>query len=108
MLGKTVTFSASECDSCPLREQCTSAKLGTGRSVSIAENEPLQKKLRQMSKTKSGRDQFRERVPVEHRLAHIGQRQGKTARYRGVRKNLFDLRRAATIQNLEITQRKAA
>jgi len=61
-----------------------------------------------MSDTKRGRQRFRERVPVEHRLAHIGQRQGRKARYRGTRKNLFDLRRAATIQNLETTQRKAA
>jgi hypothetical protein len=44
----------------------------------------------------------------EHRLAHIGQRQGPRARYVGIRKNLFDLRRAAAIQNLETTQRNAA
>jgi hypothetical protein len=29
-------------------------------------------------------------------------------RYRGVRKNLFDLRRAAAIHNLETVQRKVA
>jgi hypothetical protein len=34
--------------------------------------------------------------------------QGRRARYRGVRKNLFDLRRACAIQNLETIQRKAA
>jgi hypothetical protein len=34
-------------------------------------------------------------------LARIANRKGRVARYRGVRKNLFDLRRAATIQNLE-------
>jgi hypothetical protein len=38
---------------------------------------------------------------VEHALAHIAARKGDQARYRGTRKNLFDLRRAATIQNLE-------
>jgi len=35
-------------------------------------------------------------------------RQGRRARYRGVRKNLFDLRRASAIQNLEAIQRKVA
>jgi len=39
-------------------------------------------------------------------LAHISQRQGRRARYLGLRKNLFDLRRAAAIQNLETIQRE--
>lgn len=38
----------------------------------------------------------------------ISQRQGRRARYRGVRRNLFDLRRAAALQNLEAIQRKIA
>jgi hypothetical protein len=46
-----------------------------------------------------------ERVQVEHALAHVAARKGDTARYVGVRKNLFDLRRAATIQNLEAVHR---
>jgi hypothetical protein len=56
--------------------------------------------------TSRGRERVRERVAVEHRLAHIGRRQGKRARYRGVRKNLFDVRRAALIQNLETIHRR--
>lgn len=107
-LGQTIYFDADTCDNCGLRPQCTTAKPGTGRSVAIATDEPRQEKLRRMIRTKSGRRRFRERVPVEHRLAHISQRQGNRARYRGVRKNLYDLRRAAAIQNLEAAQRKAA
>ena len=38
-------------------------------------------------------------------FAHIAARKGEQARYRGTRRNLFDLRRAATIQNLEGLQR---
>lgn len=105
VLGETVMFPASACDACPLRSQCTTAAEGKGRSVHIAEDEARQKKLRAMAKTKSGRQRFRERVAVEHRLAHIGQRQGPQARYIGTRKNLYDLRRAAVIQNLETAQR---
>lgn len=107
-LGRTVEFNAAVCDQCLLRPHCTTAAPGHGRSVSIAADEPLQKRLREKIKTRAGRDQFRERVPVEHRLAHIGQRQGVRARYFGVRRNLYDLRRAALIQNLETAQRKAA
>lgn len=108
-LGQTIYFGDDgACNQCVLRSQCTSAKYWRGRSVLIAEDEPRQEKLRRKMQTKAGRQLFRERVPVEHRLAHIGQRQGNVARYNGVRKNLYDLRRAALIQNLEITQRKAA
>jgi hypothetical protein len=35
-------------------------------------------------------------------LAHIGHRQGDRARYCGQRKNLFDLRRCAVVQNLHV------
>jgi hypothetical protein len=91
-----------------LRSQCTTANPGHGRSVGIGEDERLQQRLRKSAQSPSGRQRFRERVCVEHRLAHLGYRQGRRARYRGVRKNLFDTRRAAAIQNLETAQRKVA
>ncbi len=43
----------------------------------------------------------RDRAGVEHRLAHLANRQGPRARYLGVRKNTFDLCRLAVVQNLE-------
>ena len=106
--GQTVKFDPDTCAACRLRSACTKAHKEHGRSVSIAHDERLQKKLREAAKTKSGRQRFCERVPVEHRLAHIGQRQGNDARYWGTRKNVYDLRRAAIIQNLETAQRKAS
>jgi hypothetical protein len=108
VFGKTVKFDSDDCALCPLRDTCTDAAEGRGRTVSIAENERFQHRMRKMSKTKGGRQGFRERVKVEHRLAHISQRQGNRARYCGTRSNLYDLRRAATIQNLETAQRHAA
>jgi hypothetical protein len=106
--GHPVTFPSHVCDACRLRGACTKARKGNGRSVSIAQDERLQKRLRDKAKTRAGREEFRERVPVEHRLAHISRRQGNNARYRGTRKNLFDLRRAASIQNLETAHRLAS
>ena len=41
----------------------------------------------------------------EHTLAHVGQWQGRRARYRGIRKNLFDLRRCAVVHNLHVLAR---
>ena len=103
--GSTVEFNPDFCDHCPVREQCTSAEMGHGRSVSISENERLQKRLRKLQTTKTGREQLRRRTGIEHRLAHIARRQGRRARYIGARKNTFDLRRASAIQNLETIQR---
>jgi Transposase DDE domain/Transposase domain (DUF772) len=113
-VGTTVEFDPDICDHCPLRRQCTTAELGHGRTVAIAENEVLQQRLRKQLQTSAGRAALRERTTIEHKLAHISQRQGNHARYVGVRKNTFDLRRASAIQNLEtlhrseIESRKAA
>jgi hypothetical protein len=107
-LGQTVEFEPELCGACKLRERCTDADLEHGRTVSISENEALQQRLRRLAATPAGRARLRKRVPVEHRLAHLSYRQGRRARYRGARKNTYDLRRAASIQNLETAQRLAA
>lgn len=103
--GETVEFDPEACGPCPLRAKCTQAASGRGRTVSIAQDEALQKKLRKLQQTGQGRIDLRERTAVEHSLAHIAARKGHRARYIGVRKNLFDLRRAAAIQNLETIHR---
>lgn len=107
-LASTVNFDPEVCGGCRLRAQCTQAASGRGRTVQIAEDEARQKKFRRLQQTRPGRALLRERTAVEHSLAHIASRKGATARYIGVRKNLFDLRRAATIQNLEGLQRLLA
>jgi hypothetical protein len=106
--GRTVEFEPDLCAGCKLREKCTDAEMEHGRTVSISENEALQQRLRKLAATPAGRARLRKRVPVEHRLAHLSYRQGRRARYRGARKNTYDLRRAAAIQNLETAQRLAA
>lgn len=102
-LGGIVHFPAEVCAACPLRERCTSSP--RGRSVSIHPDEALLGELRQRQLTKTGRTKLRERVAVEHTLAHLGYWQGRRARYRGGRKNLFDLRRCAVVHNLHVLAR---
>ena len=70
--------------------------------MSIHLAEALLAGLRQRQQTPEGRAKLRERVAVEHALAHVGHWQGRRARYRGTRKNLFDLRRVAVVHNLHI------
>jgi len=105
--GQVVEFAPEACGPCPLRAQCTQAASGRGRTVTMGDDEALQKKLRALQGSRSGRARLRERVGVEHRLAHLGNRQGPRARYRGLRKNVFDLRRLAVIQNLETISRRS-
>jgi hypothetical protein len=103
--GKTVRFPKHTCAACPLRERCTSSP--SGRSVAIHPDEALLAELRQRQQTPAGRAKLRERVNVEHALAHVGHWQGRRARYRGTRKNLLDLRRVAVVHNLHVIARQA-
>ena len=105
--GETVAFDPEACGACRFAQKCTQAASGSGRTVSIATDEARQRKYRRLQQTGPGRAVLRRRTAVEHALAHIAARKGLRARYVGVRRNLFDLRRAAVIQNLESIHRLA-
>jgi hypothetical protein len=102
--GKTVRFPKGTCAACPLRARCTTGS--NGRSVSVHPDEALLAELRQRQQSPDGRARLRERVAVEHALAHVGHWQGRRARYNGARKNLFDLRRVAVVHNLHVIARQ--
>jgi len=74
--GSVVEFDPETCARCPLRSDCTMASPAAGRSVSIAQDERLQHRLRTLIATPKGRGRLRERVAVEHRLAHLASRGG--------------------------------
>lgn len=102
-LGSTVQFPRQTCGRCVLRRQCTTNT--SGRTVTIHPDERLLEELRARQQTAAGRAKLRERVAVEHSLAHVGHWQGDRARYLGERKNLFDLRRVAVVHNLHVWAR---
>jgi DDE family transposase/transposase-like protein DUF772 len=101
--GGVVHFPKGTCAQCPLKAQCTTS--ARGRSVSIHPDEALLVEFRHRQQTPQGRAKLRERVAVEHTLAHVVRWQGRRARYRGLRKNLFDLRRCAVVHNLHVLAR---
>jgi Transposase DDE domain len=109
--GETMPFAPAEVGKlpaatgarCPLRERCTTS--ASGRSVTMHPEEALVQELRERQQTPQGRAKRRERVAVEHALAHVGRWQGRRARYRGVRKNVFDLRRCAVVHTLHVLLR---
>jgi hypothetical protein len=76
--------------------------------VYLHPDEQLLAELRARQGTSEGRARLRERAAVEHTLAHIGRWQGRRARYLGLRKNLFDLRRSAVVHNLHVIARQQA
>ena len=103
--GKDAQFPASACDGCPVRAQCTKARLGQGRSLTIREDEQFQHKLRAKIKTKRGRASLRKRTAVEHAISHHLTHRGRRARSTGLRKNQFDGRRHAAVSNLQVAAR---
>jgi hypothetical protein len=103
--GKDAQFPASACDGCPVRAQCTKARLGHGRSLTIREDEQFQHKLRAKITTKRGRASLRKRTAVEHAIAHHLTHRGRRARDKGLRKNQFDGRRHAAVSNLQVAAR---
>lgn len=101
-------FPAATCDACPRRAECTGAKLGRGRTVSIHPQEEFLLELRALRKTSDGRRALRERVHVEHGLAKLSAIQGPRARYKGTRRNELDVRRCAAVVNLQTIARMLA
>ena len=96
-------FPARTCLRCELRAQCTPAL--KGRSVTIHPQEALLVKLRRDVKARDGRAVLRQRTTAEHSLARVGRIQGPRARYKGTRKNTLDVRRCATVDNLQTLAR---
>jgi hypothetical protein len=97
-------FPAAVCASCNFHDQCTRAKKN-GRTITIHPEEGLLIQLRQDLKTETGRSALRERTTIEHSLARLSRIQGNRARYKGTRKNSFDLRRCSAVDNLQTIAR---
>jgi hypothetical protein len=101
--GGLVQVPAAPCAACTLRPRCPTS--ASGRRVSIHPDAALLQAWRARQQTPQGRATLRERVAVEHALAHVGRWQGRRARYGGVQKNVFDLRRCAVVPNLHVLMR---
>jgi hypothetical protein len=103
--GDKACFDPGICDRCPSRSLCTRAMPGRGRTISIHPDEAMFVELRRMKQTVEGRESLRERVAIEHSLAHVCRRQGPKARYVGLRKNILDLRRVCAVENIHALDR---
>ena len=102
--GEVGKFPAATCAGCPWRDRCPTS--ASGRSVSMQPDEAWLQEWRERQQTPQGRAQLRERVAIEHARAHVGRWQGCRARYRGVRKHVFALRRWAVVHNVPVLMRR--
>ena len=105
-LERAAQFPDEVCEACPQRASCQKPNAKSGRTILIAENEPWLQAAAAAVRTPAGRAQLRQRVGVEHALAHQVRRHGPRARYFGVLKNDFDACRAAAVNNLLVIDRR--
>lgn len=80
-LGKPVRFDGATCGQCTLRERCTEATEGRGRSLMVPADEAQQRRLQKLASTAGGRERLRERVAT----AVTGQVDPEKLRFRGER-----------------------
>jgi hypothetical protein len=104
--GGQAHFTLPMCGACPQRAGCQKEGAKDGRTISIGPNEQLLQHLAAAPRTSAGRARLRERVAVEHTLAHQVRRRGRRARYRGIAKNDFDACRIAAVNNLMAIDRR--
>lgn len=100
-------FPASVCSECPLRARCIrSKKENSVRIIELHPREDLLQRARNESHSESFREQYRERVVVEHSIARLVQRGIRQSRYFGRRKTLWQLAMAAAVVNIMLIARK--
>ncbi len=95
----TTNFPSADCGRCELRPKCTPGKR---RGISIHPQEKWYRQMADELRTPPGRARRRDRIPVEHALARVSAIQGNRARFRGLKKNLFDLQRTAVVSNCHV------
>jgi hypothetical protein len=103
--GDHARFSSSDCAPCPQRPQCQKPGARSPRAIHIHPQEALLQHLVRRRDTSEGRAAMRQRTAIEHVLAHVVFRQGDRARFFGIRKNEFDMRRTGAIFNLQAIDR---
>ncbi|NQU96481.1 MAG: IS1182 family transposase [Chloroflexi bacterium] len=99
---KVFAFPKEICRACPRRGECYSEKSPCGRTITLHPDEARLQAARALEQTEYFREQYRERVVVEHRIARLVQLGIRQSRYFGRAKTRFQLMMAATVANLTL------
>lgn len=105
--GWQYVFSRNDCNNCPMRAKCTTAKV-TARTLTITEHTKELQRLRRHQKTKRFKSTYRKRIIVEHRIARLAQLGIRQARYIGLAKVAYQVSLAAAVANLGLALSRAS
>lgn len=100
--AKVFKFDDALCTQCQWYEQCVSSSKGRGRSITVHPEEALLQEARAFQKTETFKEQYRERIVAEHRIARLIQLEGRKARYFGREKTAFQLAMVAAVANFTL------
>jgi len=99
---KRFAFDKEICRACPRYAECVTDKRRRGRFITLHPDEELLQQARALEKTEYFREQYRQRVVVEHRIARLVQLGIRQSRFFGPAKTRFQLLMAATVANLTL------
>jgi len=99
---KRFVFDKEVCRACPRYDECVTDKRRRGRSITLHPDEELLQQARAVEKTEYFRDQYRQRVVVEHRIARLVQLGIRQSRFFGRAKTEFGVLMAAAVANLTL------
>jgi len=99
---KQFVFPHKVCQGCELRAECVRDKWRRGRRIVLHPQEAQLQAARTLAQTEYFKEQYRQRVVVEHRIARLVRLGMRQARYFGRAKTRLQLLLAATVANLTL------
>jgi hypothetical protein len=105
---KRFTFAKEVCRACPRAGDCVTGKRRAGRQITLHPQEADLQVARALERTDFFREQYRQRVVVEHRIARLIALGMRQARYVGRAKTLLQALLAATVANLTLVAGRGA
>lgn len=105
---KRFAFPKELCRACDRYGECVSGKRRPGRQITLHPQEAQLQAARAFERSDYFREQYRQRVVVEHRIARLVRLGMRQARYFGRAKTLLQLLLAATVANLTLLAGRVA
>lgn len=100
--GVEHSFPSAACRACPVYRPCVAPKNTFGKRITAHRSETFLRQMHAELGTPDGRSERRERARIEHVMGRVLAIRGRSARFRGLEKVRFDVKRTAVVVNLYI------